>query len=183
MCVYKIVHIQFSCPSVHPCVCPWTQFCLELPLLNHFPFCDQNLLYDNALVGVWSRSVIALVDDGKPLRQKVQLNGISGSLANPGRAPILRTKSAIKNKWINAWQRYKIWTRFEPGTPGRKDNTITTELKRNLPSAVVRYCISIGKQPCLKECSSVKYLYGCISFLKVEVALVLILILRHLFEK
>ena len=32
-------------------VCPWTQFCPELPLLNHSPFCDQNLLYENALVG------------------------------------------------------------------------------------------------------------------------------------
>ena len=32
------------CPSVQ------TQFCRELPLLNHSPFCDQNLLYDNALV-------------------------------------------------------------------------------------------------------------------------------------
>ena len=29
----------------------WTQFCPELPLLNHSPFCDQNLLYDNVLVG------------------------------------------------------------------------------------------------------------------------------------
>ena len=30
---------------------PWTQFCPELLLLNHSPFCDQNLLYDNAQVG------------------------------------------------------------------------------------------------------------------------------------
>ena len=30
----------------------WTQFCLELPLLNYSPFCDQNLLNDNALLGV-----------------------------------------------------------------------------------------------------------------------------------
>ena len=37
--------------SVRPFVCPWTQFCPELPLLNHSPFCDQNLLYHNALVG------------------------------------------------------------------------------------------------------------------------------------
>ena len=34
-----------------------------------------------------------------------------------------------------------IWTGFEPGTPGRKAITITTELKRILPNAVVRYCI------------------------------------------
>ena len=47
--------------SVCASVCPWIQFCAELPLLNHSPLCDQNLLYDNALVGVWSRSVIALV--------------------------------------------------------------------------------------------------------------------------
>ena len=50
--------MKFSCPSV----CPWIQLCLELPLLNHSPFCDQNLLYDNVLVGgVWSQSVIAVV--------------------------------------------------------------------------------------------------------------------------
>ena len=36
-------------------------------------------------------------------------------------------------------------------TLGRKISTITTELKRILPNAVVRYCIEIGKQPCLKE--------------------------------
>ena len=48
-----------------------------------------------------------------------------------------------------------IWTGFESGTPGRKANTITTELKRILFNAVVRYCISIGKQPCLKEWSPV----------------------------
>ena len=35
-----------------------------------------------------------------------------------------------KKKKINAWQKYKIWTGFEPGTRGRKANTITTELKR-----------------------------------------------------
>ena len=33
----------------------------------------------------------------------------------------------------------------------RKANTITTELRRILPNAVVRYCIKIKKQPCLKE--------------------------------
>ena len=30
---------------------------------------------------------------------------------------------------------------FEPGPPGLSANTITTELKRILPNAVVRYCI------------------------------------------
>ena len=35
-----------------------------------------------------------------------------------------------RNKLINVWQKYKIWTGFEPGTPGPKANTITTELKR-----------------------------------------------------
>ena len=43
--------MQFSCLSVHLSVCPWTEFCLELPLLHHSLFCDQNLLFDNALVG------------------------------------------------------------------------------------------------------------------------------------
>ena len=43
--------MQFLCPSVRPSVCPWTQFCPELPLLNHSPFFDQNLLFDNALGG------------------------------------------------------------------------------------------------------------------------------------
>ena len=43
--------MQFSCPSVRPSIYPWTQFCPELPLLNHSPFCDQNLPYDNALLG------------------------------------------------------------------------------------------------------------------------------------
>ena len=49
VCVYmKLCICNFHvCPSV----CPWTQFCPELPLLNHSPFCDQNLLYDNGLVG------------------------------------------------------------------------------------------------------------------------------------
>ena len=36
---------------------------------------------------------------------------------------------------------YKIWTGFEPGKPGRKADTITTELKRILSNAFVRYCI------------------------------------------
>ena len=32
-----------------------------------------------------------------------------------------------------------VWIGFEPGTPGQKANTITTEQKRILPNAVVRY--------------------------------------------
>ena len=51
------------------------------------------------------------------------------------------------------WQKYKIRIGFEPGTPGRKANTITTELKRILSNASARYCIYIVKQPCLKEWS------------------------------
>ena len=45
----------------------------------------------------------------------------------------------------------KIPIGFEPGTPGRKADTITTEPKRILFNAVVRHCIQIGKQPSLKE--------------------------------
>ena len=45
LCVYEVVHMQ-----IFMSVCWWTQFCPELPLLNHSPFCDQNLLFDNALV-------------------------------------------------------------------------------------------------------------------------------------
>ena len=37
---------------VRPSACPWTQFYPELPLLNHSPFCDQNLLHYNALAKV-----------------------------------------------------------------------------------------------------------------------------------
>ena len=49
----------------------------------------------------------------------------------------------VRNKeiHINAWQKYKIWTGFEPGMPGQKANAITTELKRILSKAVIRYCI------------------------------------------
>ena len=50
---------------------------------------------------------------------------------------IEQAKSATKKQW----QKYKIWAGFEPGTPRRKANTITTELKRIHPNAVVRYCI------------------------------------------
>ena len=62
-----------------------------------------------------------------------------------------------RNKSINAWQKCKIRTGFEPGTPGRKANTITTELRRFVSNADVRDFISIGKQPCLKKWSSVTY--------------------------
>ena len=54
---------------------------------------------------------------------------------------ILRTKSVTKKQMNNAWQKYKIRTGFEPGTLGRKANTITTELKRILPNEVVGHCI------------------------------------------
>ena len=44
------------------------------------------------------------------------LNGINGSLANPRRAPILQTKFVTKKQMNkNAWQKYNIWTGFEPG--------------------------------------------------------------------
>ena len=48
------VYIKLCICNFHVCpsVCPWTQFCLELPLLGHCPFCDQNLLYDNTLMGI-----------------------------------------------------------------------------------------------------------------------------------
>ena len=42
---------------------------------------------------------------------------------------------------------------FEPGTLRRKANAI----KRILPNAAVRYCISTGMQPWLKEWSPVTY--------------------------
>ena len=64
------------------------------------------------------------------------INGITGLSANPGRAPILRTKSVTKKKL-----KYMILAGFEPGPPGWIANTITTELKKFLPNAVVRYCI------------------------------------------
>ena len=41
----------------------------------------------------------SFIDDGKPIRQELHfldLNGINGSLANPGRAPILRKKFVTK---------------------------------------------------------------------------------------
>ena len=43
----------------------------------------------------------SFIDDRKPIMQKVNfwtLNGINGSTANPGRAPILRTKSVTKKE-------------------------------------------------------------------------------------
>ena len=56
-------------------------------------------------------------------------------------APILLTKSVTKKKMNDAWQKYKVCVGFEPGMPGSKANIITTELKRILPNAVVRYYI------------------------------------------
>ena len=38
-------------------------------------------------------------------------------------------------------EKFKIRTGFAPGTPERKANTVTTELKRILSNAIVRYCI------------------------------------------
>ena len=37
---------------------------------------------------------------------------------------------------INTWQKCKTWLGVGSGTPGRKANTIITELKRILPEAV-----------------------------------------------
>ena len=51
----------------------------------------------------------------------------------------------------NAWQKYRVPARFEPGTPGENANTITTELKRILSNSVVWYCIQIRIKPCMKE--------------------------------
>ena len=62
-------------------------------------------------------------------------------MADRGRAPILRTKSVTKKHMNTCTADIKIWTGLEPWTPGRKANTITTELKRILSSAVARYCI------------------------------------------
>ena len=42
-------------------------------------------------------------------------------------------------------------------TPKVNKCTIITELKRILSNAVVRYCISIGKQPCLKKWSPITH--------------------------
>ena len=63
----------------------------------------------------------SFIDDGRPIRQKVHfwtINGINESLANPGRAPILRTKSVTKKEMNKSWQKYMILAGFEPGLPG-----------------------------------------------------------------
>ena len=39
------------------------------------------------------------------------------------------------------YPRATVCTEYESGTPGRKANTITTERKKILSNAVVRYCI------------------------------------------
>ena len=72
LCVYEVVHMQFSCPSV----CPWTQFCPELPLLDHSQFCDQNLLYDHALV--WGMITFS---DSSSLRKSLKI--LSSEMAGP----------------------------------------------------------------------------------------------------
>ena len=46
-----------------------------------------------------------------------------------------------RNKWTNAWQKYRIRAGFQPRIPRQKANTITTELKRIRSNTVVRYCI------------------------------------------
>ena len=55
--------------------------------------------------GVISRNTPLLkssfINDGKPIRQKVNfwtLTGMTGSMANPGQAPILQTKSVTKKQ-------------------------------------------------------------------------------------
>ena len=58
----------------------------------------------------------------------------------------LRSKFLTK-KEINKW----IWSRVA----WLKSQYITTQLNRILSNVVVRYCIQIGKQPCLKEWSPV----------------------------
>ena len=62
----------------------------------------------------------------------------------------------VRNKETNEYmygRNIKSRTGFESGTPGRKASTITTELKGILSKVVLRYCIQIRKQPCLKEWS------------------------------
>ena len=46
-------------------------------------------------------------------------NGDDDSMANPGRAPILRTKSVTKKLIKNALQKYRYRAGFEPRRPGR----------------------------------------------------------------
>ena len=54
-------------------------------------------------------------------------------MVNPDEPPIVRGKSVTKKQIKKkVWQKCKTWTGFEPGTPGRKAITITTELKRIL---------------------------------------------------
>ena len=54
----------------------------------------------------------------------------------PDKPPSYEQSSEQRKKGTNAWQKYKIWSGFEPGTPGRKVNTITTELKRILSKVI-----------------------------------------------
>ena len=78
------------------------------------------------------------------IRQEVRLwttNGINGSMANPGRAPILQTKSVTKKQMNKCMAEIRIGAGFKLRTPGRKANNLTTEPKRYLPDAVARYCI------------------------------------------
>ena len=53
--------MQFSCPSVCLSICLWTQFCPELHLLNHSHSVTKICSMTIRWLGVYSRSVIALV--------------------------------------------------------------------------------------------------------------------------
>ena len=58
------------------------------------------------------------------------------------RASVLRTKSVTKKQMNKCLaKKCRVRSEFEPRTPGGKVNTITTELKRILLNAVVRYSI------------------------------------------
>ena len=55
-----------------------------------------------------------------------------------------------------------VWTGFEPGTPGRKANTITNELKRILLSSVV---MVLAFRPGVSGSNPVRILYFCHAFI------------------
>ena len=60
----------------------------------------------------------------------------------------------LRKKRINTWQKYKVRTEFDSGTPGQKASIITTELKRILPK-LLGVVLNTWKQPCLKKWSPV----------------------------
>ena len=80
----------------------------------------------------------------------------------PDKPPFYEQSLQQRNKRINAWQKYEVWVGFEPGTPGRKANTITTELKRILFSSVV---IVLAFQPGGPRSNPVRTLYFCHAFI------------------